>query len=62
MQTPKRNPRARSGPNAYRARMARLEVRWTGGDEDEIADALKGLGLQEVEIGYFVAGAKAERL
>ena len=35
--------------------MARLEVRSTGEAQAEIAAALLGLGLQEVEAGFFVA-------
>ena len=42
--------------------MARLEVRWSGEDQAEISEALKGLGLQEVEVGFFAAEGEGRTL
>jgi isopropylmalate/homocitrate/citramalate synthase len=42
--------------------MARLEVRWTGEAQAEIAEELEGLGLQEVEAGFFVAEGEGRTL
>jgi hypothetical protein len=42
--------------------MARLEVRWTGEAQAEIGEELAGLGLQEVEAGFFVAEGEGRTL
>ena len=55
-----RDARYRPRPNLLC--MARLEVRWTGEAQAEIAADLLGLGLQEVETGVFVAEGEGRSL
>lgn len=42
--------------------MARLEVRWTGEAQTQIAEELEGLGLQEVEVGFYAAEGEGRTL
>lgn len=42
--------------------MARLEVQWSGDEQSGVADVLIGLGLREVEPGFFVAEGEGRTL